>query len=160
MARTGRPSEGAAAEILDQLAERDAEGLLDQAAVLDVAGELEGQGAARPAHAIVLVGRTALGEDEGNGGKAQHVVDDGGLAEQALERRDRRLRPHHAALALEAFEHRGFLAADIGAGPAADFEMEGFVRTLNIGPEPARRVGGGDRPLSWWRWRPGYSERI
>ena len=34
---------GAAAEILDQRADRDAEGLLDQPAMPDVAGELEGR---------------------------------------------------------------------------------------------------------------------
>ena len=113
----------------------------------DVAGELEGQGAARAAHAVVLVGRAALGENEGHGGEAQHVVDDGGLAEEAFERRDRRLGPHHAALALEAFQHGGLFAADIGAGAAADLEVEGFVRTLNIVAQPFRRGGGGDRLL-------------
>ena len=52
--------EGAAAEIIDQLAERDAKRLLHQSALLDIACELEGQGAARPAHAEILVGRATL----------------------------------------------------------------------------------------------------
>ena len=53
----------AAAEILDQFAQGDAEGLLDQAALLDVAGELERQRAARAAHAEILVEGGTLGED-------------------------------------------------------------------------------------------------
>ena len=56
--------------------------------------------------------------------KRQHVVDDGGLAEQALVRGQRRLGAHLPALAFEAFEQRGFLAADIGARADADFDVE------------------------------------
>ena len=63
MARSRAARMRAAAEILDELAQGDAEGLLDQAALLDVAGELEGQSAARTAHAVILVERGALGED-------------------------------------------------------------------------------------------------
>ena len=45
----------AAADVVDQLAERDAEGGLEQAAMLDVAGELDRHRAARPAHAEIAV---------------------------------------------------------------------------------------------------------
>ena len=57
--------------VVDQLAQRQAEGLLDQAAVLDVAGELERQRAARAAHAEVRVEGRALGEDDRHGGEAR-----------------------------------------------------------------------------------------
>ena len=43
-------------------------------------------------------------------------------------RRQRRLGAHDAALAFEAFEQRGLLAADIGAGAGADFDFEGECR--------------------------------
>ena len=81
-------------------------------------------------------------------GKGQHIVDDGRLAEQAFERRDRRLRPHHAALAFEAFEHGGLFAANIGAGAGAHGEREALARVLDVVAEPAaRRRRIGDRLL-------------
>ena len=45
------------ADIVDQLAERDAESGLEQAAMFDIAGELDRHGAARTAHAEVAVER-------------------------------------------------------------------------------------------------------
>ena len=48
-----------------------------------------------------------------------------GLPNKPLMRRQRRLGAHHAALAFEAVQQRGFLAADIGAGADADFHVEG-----------------------------------
>ena len=50
----------AAAEAFDQFAQRHTEGLLDEAALADVSGELEGQRAARAAHAVILVCSSAL----------------------------------------------------------------------------------------------------
>ena len=47
-----------------------------------------------------------------------------GHAEQALVRRQRRLDAHLAALALQAVEQRGLLAADIGAGADALLDVE------------------------------------
>ena len=115
---------GAAADIVDEFAERDAERGLEQAAMLDVAGELDRHGAARAAHAEIGIGLGAVGEDEGDRRKRQHVVDHGRLAEQALVRRQRRLGADDAAAAFEAFQQRGFFAADIGAGADPDFEIE------------------------------------
>ncbi len=61
----------------------------------------------------------------GHRGEADdQVVDDRGLAEQALVRRERRLGPHLATLAFEALQQRGLLAADIGAGADTHFEVE------------------------------------
>ena len=65
-----------------------------------------------------------------------HVVDHRRLAEQALDRRQRRLEAHHAALAFEALEQRGLFAADVGAGRRAHFEVE------RAGRCPARRRRG------------------
>ena len=63
---TGKAGESAAADIVDQFAERDAEGGLEQAAMLDVAGKLDRHGAARAAHAEIGIGFCAVIEDEGD----------------------------------------------------------------------------------------------
>jgi hypothetical protein len=55
-----------------------------------------------------------------------HVVDERGAAVQARNGRERRLQPGLAALALEALEQRGLLAADIGAGANSQLQLEGF----------------------------------
>ena len=59
-----------------------------------------------------------------------------------LMRRQRRLGAHLAALAFEAVEQRGFLAADIGAGADPDLDVEIVGRAGNAGAEHA--VGAGD----------------
>ncbi len=59
---------GAAADVVHQLAERDAEGGLEQAAVADVARELDRDRAARPAHAEVAIESCALRQDDRDGG--------------------------------------------------------------------------------------------
>ena len=76
----------------------------------------------------------AVRENQRRGRKRQHVVDDGRLVEQAVDRRQRRLGAHHAAAAFKAFEQGGFLAADIGAGADAQFNVEGMARAEMSGP--------------------------
>ena len=66
----------------------------------------------------------AIGQDRRHGGQRDQVVDHGRPAEQALVRRQRRLGAHLAAPAFEAFEQRRLLAADIGAGADAHFDVE------------------------------------
>src|SRR6476620_8604838 len=58
------------------------------------------------------------------------VVDQRGLAEQSDLERVRRLVPRQAALAFDALQQRGFLAADIGAGAAADVQGRTARRQL------------------------------
>src|SRR3984885_5780107 len=85
--RTDRTAgEGAPADLIDELAERDAEGRLEQAALFDVAGKLDRHRAARTTHAEIGIGLGATGEDEGDRRKRHHVVDHGRLAEQAFVR--------------------------------------------------------------------------
>src|ERR1700693_3745671 len=57
---------GTAADIVDQFAQRDAEGDLEQPAMLDVARELDRHGAAGTAHAEIGIGFRATGQDERN----------------------------------------------------------------------------------------------
>ena len=82
-----------------------------------------------------------------------------GLPNRPLMRRQRRLGAHQPALALEAFEQRGFLAADIGAGADADFEVEAIVRTRDLAAEHAAALRRLDRLVHARRSRCGYSER-
>ncbi len=156
----------AAADLVDQLAQGDAERRLEQAAVLDVAGELDRHGAARAAHAERGIGVGALGQDRRHGGERDQVVDDGRPAEQALVRRQRRLGAHLAALALDALQQRGLLAADIGAGADPDLDIEGRPRRpaghrLRPAARRARRCGwhrdirSGCRRSPWSRRRRG-----
>src|SRR5680860_1124028 len=68
--RAHRPARiGAAADLVHELAERDAEGGLVQPAMLDVAGKLNGHGAARLAHAEIAVVLAAVGHDDRHGGE-------------------------------------------------------------------------------------------
>ena len=84
--RLDRPAgRGAAADLVDDLAKRQAERRLEQAAMLDVAGDLDRDGAARAAHAEILVEGRALVHDDRHGGQRDDVVDDRRLAEQALD---------------------------------------------------------------------------
>ena len=105
---------------------------------LDVAGDLDRDRAARAAHAEILVERAALVEDDRHRGERDHVVDDRRLAEQALVGRQRRLGADQAALALQRFEQRGLLAADIGAGADAHFHVEGVRRAEHALAQHAR----------------------
>ena len=142
----GAPRARAPAVPLDELTECHAEGELDDAAASDVARELEDLGAARALHAECLIRRGAVGDDPGHRSEGEDVVDQGRLAKETLECGDRRLRSDHAALALEALEHRGFLAADIGAGTLDNADVEGTTGAHDVGPEPAidvRDVDGG-----------------
>ena len=105
--------------------------------MLDVARQLDGQRAARATHAEVTVVRRAALEDDRHASQRNDVVDDGGLAEQALDGRQRRAVTHLGPLAFQALEQRGFLAADVGAGAHAHFELERLAAAADVGPEIA-----------------------
>src|SRR6185437_11942604 len=67
------------------------------------------------------------------------IVDQGRPTEEADLARKRRLVARQAALALDALEHRRFLAADIGAGAAAQMDAR-------LARDP-RRLDRGDLAL-------------
>ena len=69
------------------------------------------------------------------------VVDDGRLAKQAFVDRQRGFVADDAGLALETFQHRGFLAADIGACAEVEFDIERESAALDIVAEPAMLPG-------------------
>ncbi|MNZ59106.1 hypothetical protein D3C78_771310 [compost metagenome] len=93
--------------------------------MFDVSGKLDRDGAMRTANAKIAIKRRAAIHDDRNGGERNHIVDDGGLAEQALQGRQRRLGAHRAAFAFKTVQKRGFLAADISARAHAYFHIEG-----------------------------------
>src|SRR5262245_26933705 len=120
-------------DVINELTERDPERSLEKTTVLDVASELKCGGPARAPHAEIGICLRALAENEGHGGQAQDVVDHRGAAEQPDVRRQRRLRANNAALALEALEQRGFLAAHVRAGAHPYFEIECVRGTRDAG---------------------------
>ena len=110
-------------------------------------------------HAEVAVERAALLKNDRHARERHDVVDDRRLAEQALDRRQRRPRPDLAALALEALEHRGFLAADVRAGAEPDFEVEPFAAAADVLAEIAAAAYAAAIAASSARCACGYSKR-
>src|SRR5271165_3011712 len=105
----------------------------------DIAGELERLRSQRPADAVISVGLCPVLEDPRRGGEAQDIIDDRRLAEQACDRRQRRLDANLAPLSLQAFEQRRLLAADIGAGAEPRLEIEGAAGAEHARSEKSRR---------------------
>ena len=68
--------------------------------------------------------RGPFAHDGGHRGEALRVVDGGRFAEQAEIRRKRRFEARLAGLALQGFEQRGLLAADVGAGADEHVQVE------------------------------------
>ncbi len=108
---------------LEQFLERNAHLLFHDAGPFDVARNLEQLGAgivglARP--------RTSLRRGAGfrRDGDALDVVDGRRRAVKADVGGERRLQPRLALLAFETFQHRGFFAADVGAGAVVHEEVE------------------------------------
>ena len=134
---------GSAANVVHQIAQREAEGRLEQAAVLDVARQLDGHGAARAPDAIVLIKFGSIGQDVGNSRQRQKVVDHGRATEQTFQGGQWGLGPHLTTLAFKAFQKRGFFAADIGARADPDLQLESLARARNVGAQNARRARRG-----------------
>ena len=76
-----------------------------------------------------------------------------GLPKQAFDGRQRRLGAHHAALAFERVEQRGFLAADIGARADTHFQVEQLLRAHDVPAEHAFPGARSRRRHSWSGWR-------
>ena len=106
---------GATCEVVDDLAERDAECRLENATLLDVASDLEHVRATTATRAESLVGRCTVSKD-----RRHH----GGFAKQADQCGKRRFGPHHTTLALEAFEQCRLFAADVCASTYTHMNAE------------------------------------
>src|SRR5206468_6795084 len=113
----------AAAVPLDQLAERQAHRLFDVAGPFDMAGNAEQFCADIIGPADRGEPRRAAAQDVGRDRYRLDIVDGGRAAIEADIGGEWRLQPRLALLALEAFQQRSFLAADIGAGAMRDVEI-------------------------------------
>jgi len=122
-----------AAEVLDDLAAREAQRAFVAAGAIDVSAQaIElGSKAARVAGVARLRGRAhrteplhAAVDDVSHAGQGFHIVDHGGLAEKPLHSREGRLDPRPGPLPLEALDQPGLLAAHVGGGPAVDIDIE------------------------------------
>ncbi len=140
----------AAAMGLDQGLERDAHHLFDITRRVHMARDREHLGAGVALATKACKPFCAAAQNGRGDGDGFHVVHGGRRAIQARIRRERRLQTRLALLAFEAFEQRGFLAADIRAGAVVDIEIEipamdivladqlGVIRLLDGGFHPAQ----------------------
>ena len=149
----------AAADVVDDLAERGAHRHFDQAGVLDLAGQGEDLGAAalfgadpgEPVGPVVDHGRHV--------GEGLDVVDHGGLAPQAALGGIRRADARLAALALDRVDQRGLLAADEGPGAQADFQVEIEAGAEDVLAQQAPLRGTASMAFSMRWMASGYSAR-
>ena len=135
----------AAADVVDQLAHRDPVRQLVVAGVHDVAGEREDARAGRVLDAELRVLRAAHLEHRRHGRDRLDVVHGGRRRVEAGDRRERRLRPRLAALALERLEERGLLAADVRAGAAMDHDGDAAEEVGTCASPRASRAGSRTR---------------
>src|SRR5207244_4119127 len=92
------------------------------AGIFHVAGYREAAQALTAIAPVALPPVSALLDDVAHPPERLDIVDQGRQAKQPDLERIRRLVPRQAALAFEAFQQRGFLTADIGAGTAAQMQ--------------------------------------
>ena len=146
------PSRHAAAIFLDQLARGHARGREHHAGLLDAAGDREAAQALALAPAVRGEPGGALLDDVAHPVQRLDILLERRAAEQADLRDVRRAMARQAALALDRFDHRGFFAADIGAGAAAQMDacVAGQARR-------ARRLAISSASISRTS---GYSSRI
>src|SRR5262249_7005327 len=83
----------------------------------------------------------AVHHDPRCSGESLRVVDRRGLAVQAVARRKRGLEPRLPSFSFQRLEHCGLLAADICTPAVMRVELEREVRSENVAPKVARRVG-------------------
>ena len=114
----------AAADVVNDLAQGDAQRDFDQAGAFDLAGDGEGLGA------LALFGAhrgepcAALVNDLGDVGVGLDVVDVGRATPQAGDGREGRARARQPAFSFDGLHQGGFLAADEGPGSHANFQVE------------------------------------
>jgi hypothetical protein len=80
-------------------------------------------------------------------GEAQHIVNNGRLAEQTDNCRQRRLNANLPALPLKALQERRFFAADVSASAESRFEIERVAGAEHARAEQPASARPFDRPL-------------
>ena len=134
----GPAGRGTSAPVFDQFAKRQAESLLDEAATLDIAGQLKRERAFRSVDPVCRILISTPIHNIGDRCQRHDVINDSRLLEQPGYGRQRRLVTNDARFALEALEHRCFLAADVRASAQVQFDVEIESTATDIAAEPAR----------------------
>ena len=131
----------AAADVEDDFPEGGAHGYLHQAGIDHIAGEGEGLGAGACFGADGAVPAGTFIKNAGDIGKGFHIVENGGLAPQAMIHGAGGLGAGHTALALNGGGEGAALAADKGAGAAVDVHMEAKAGIHDIVTQQAQPGG-------------------
>ena len=130
---------------IDQLAERDPHRRLVEPGPIHVSTDGEQPGAALFRRSQRGEAIRALAQNERNTGQRLDVVHDRWTLEQTRDGRERRLELGKAFSSLDRREQRGLLAADVGAGPAMDHDVQIEAASLNVLAKPAALVRFGHR---------------
>ena len=131
----------AAGVVLDQLARGDAHGQLPQARALDVARDAPDLETAVLFAAQVREGLPAILDNPRDVGDRLDVVHDRRAVEQADGRRERRLIPRLAGLALERLDERHLLAADVRARAGVNVNLAVEAAAEDVLADEALRAG-------------------
>ena len=134
-----------APHVEDDIPEGRAHGHFDEARVVDLAGQGEDLCPLRLLGPYGGVPSAAVADDVGDVCPGFHVVYVGGFAPEALVGREGRPRVRHPPFALNGGHQGGLLAADEGAGPFLDVQVEGEVRPHDVVADEAvlSRLGDG-----------------
>ena len=118
----------AGAAVVEHLAHRDAERVFVDARRFDVTRDRQQLGAGRLLGAEAGEPGAAPDRDQRRLAEGLDVVHHRRLTAVARVDREGRANARDAALAFERLEQRRFLAADVGAGPEVDVDVEGEIR--------------------------------
>ena len=135
----------AAADVVDDLAQGDAQRHFDQTGMLHIAGEGEGLGAFALFGAHAGEPFRAAQDDLRDVGIGFNVVVVGRLAPQTGDGREGRAGTRFAALAFDRGDQGGFFTAHERAGAQADFQVKGETAAKDILAQASRTRA----PVGW-----------
>ena len=131
----------AAAEVLDQRAQRRPQRQLVVAGTLDMPAQAIDARPLALLRAILRIGRRAKPHDRRQAGDGLQVIDDRRAAIETDDRRERRLEAWIAALALQRLQQRALLAADVGSRAGMHGDLQIVAAAEDILSKQSRRVG-------------------
>src|ERR1019366_6058771 len=135
------PLRHASTDVEDHLAQGGAHGNLDEAGVINAAGEREALGAFAFLGADLRIPFAAIAKNGSDAGEGFDVLDESGLADHALLGRIGRTGTWNAASALDRGQKRGFFSADKGARAQTHIEVEAQAAPTDVVAEQAQTLG-------------------